>query len=164
MGRGNAIDFGNTLVAQGYATRVSDLQVGDILVYDEHNEYGHIASYLGENEMFEENCTMSPAHLAPNGTWTSRIGVYRPATWIYRMLPQYYNNSNNYQKGNEMRQVYNKGDGALHWFTETHWGDYHNYDELQADLNTGQAILPVIDWSNRSAPWDARIESTRVRV
>jgi hypothetical protein len=163
--RGNAIDFGNTLVSQGYAQPVTDcsqLTPGDILVYDEGTLYGHIALYIGDNQLFEENCALPPATKTPNGTWTSRIGDYRPATYIYRLLKQYF--TDNEQEDNNMRQVDNKGDGALHWFTDTHFGGYHDYDELVADLNNGQAVLPVIDWSDRSAPWDVRIESTRIRI
>jgi hypothetical protein len=162
--RGNAIDYGFTLNEQGYTDSVYSniLLPGDILVYHTNSQYGHIALYIGNNQIFEENCQLAPATLAYNGTMTSRIGTYRQANFIYRLKKQYYNEDN--KEENNMRKIYNKGDGALHWFTDTHFGNYHNYDELQADVNNGVAQLPVIDWSDRSAPWDVRIESTRVEI
>ncbi|MDR1448423.1 MAG: CHAP domain-containing protein [Candidatus Ancillula sp.] len=162
--RGDAIDFGNTLVAQEYADQTTgELVPGDILVYDEGTQYGHIALYIGNEQLFEENAAYPPASLASNGTWTSRIGAYRNATWAYRMRHQYYNN--NEQEGQDnMRHVYNKGDGALHWFTDTHYGGYHDYDELQADLNTGVAKMPVIDWTDPNYPLWVRCEATRIFV
>ncbi|MDR1447370.1 MAG: C40 family peptidase [Candidatus Ancillula sp.] len=163
--RGNAIDFGNTLVNQGYADQITgELVPGDILVYDVGTAYGHIALYIGGEQLFEENAAYPPASLASNGTWTSRIGAYRSATWAYRIRPQYYNNNNQEEGQDNMRHIFNTGDGALYWFNETHWGGYHDYDELQFDLNNGQATMPVIDWTDRRAPWDGRMKATRVFV
>ncbi|MDR2082336.1 MAG: C40 family peptidase [Candidatus Ancillula trichonymphae] len=161
--RGNALDFGSVLVAQGYAAQVSNLQPGDILVYDVGTPYGHIALYIDDNRLFEENAAVSPATLAMNGTWTSRVGDYRTATSVYRLGEQYYNENTN--GGSDMtRRLYNKGDGAIWWYTDTHYGAYSDGAQLDIDLQSGSAVLPVYDYTDRSAPWDIRIEQTRARL
>jgi hypothetical protein len=159
--RGNAKDYGENLVEQGLATYATEPQAGDILVWT-GGAYGHIALYLGSGVLFEENSNLTPATLAPNGTYTSRIGLYRTPDKIYRLKPQYYNNEK--KKGTIMRTLFNDGSGAIGWFTPTHWGYYSDPDELQVDINTGQATYPCIDWTNRSAPWDLRMKRTRIMV
>jgi cell wall-associated NlpC family hydrolase len=155
--------MGSTLVAQGCADKVSTqaLQAGDILVYDEGTPWGHIALYLGNNLLFEENAAYPPATKAANGTYTSRIGTYRPATYVYRMKLQYYNNNN--EKGKNMRKAWSDGK-SIYWFSDEYWGVYPNADALQIDINSGSVELPILDYSNRTAPWDARIKETRKQL
>ena len=69
--RGDAKDFGNTLVAQGIADRVGDLKRGDIIVWPyDGGGYGHIGVYMGDGTVFEENVSASGQHTADYGVGT----------------------------------------------------------------------------------------------
>lgn len=53
--RGHAKDYGDTLVSQGYADKVSTVKVGDIVVWKlDGGGYGHIGIYTS-NGVFEQN-------------------------------------------------------------------------------------------------------------
>lgn len=56
--RGDAKDFGNTLVKQGLAIQVKNPELGDLIVYEgtKENDYcGHIAIYISKNKMYDQN-------------------------------------------------------------------------------------------------------------
>lgn len=54
--RGHAMHFGDALVSEGWADRVGDVRVGDIIVWPyDGGGYGHIGVYVGNGQVFEEN-------------------------------------------------------------------------------------------------------------
>lgn len=56
--RGNAKDFGNSLVKEGVAIQVTSPEMGDLIVYEgtKENDYcGHIAIYISKNTMYDQN-------------------------------------------------------------------------------------------------------------
>jgi hypothetical protein len=54
--RGNAKDWINTYVNEGLGTRTSSLRKGDLLVFpNEANGYGHIAIYVNEEALYDQN-------------------------------------------------------------------------------------------------------------
>ena len=54
--RGNAKDWIKTYVEEGLGYTVSDPKKGDIIVFPNEAEgYGHIAIYLGENKIYDQN-------------------------------------------------------------------------------------------------------------
>lgn len=54
--RGHAKDYGDTLVAQGYAEKITNPQQGDIVVWkSDGGIYGHIGVVLSNNGVFECN-------------------------------------------------------------------------------------------------------------
>lgn len=57
--RGNAKDFGSSLVKDGLAIEVQVPSRGDLIVYSAtlKNKYGHIAIYIDKNQMYDQNNT-----------------------------------------------------------------------------------------------------------
>lgn len=55
--RGNAKDWDETLVSEGIAKKVKNPKKGDLIVYNPpySGKYGHIAIYLNNKEMFDQN-------------------------------------------------------------------------------------------------------------
>lgn len=55
--RGNAIDYGDNLIRNGYGTAVSTPKYGDILVYGANygGGYGHVVIYIDANTIFDQN-------------------------------------------------------------------------------------------------------------
>jgi hypothetical protein len=55
--RGNAKDFGNSLVKEGFAIEVQVPVKGDLIVYSGtlKNKYGHVAIYIDKNQMYDQN-------------------------------------------------------------------------------------------------------------
>ena len=54
--RGNAKDWINTYVAEGLGYTVADQRKGDIIVFpNEADGYGHIAVYVGDNKIYDQN-------------------------------------------------------------------------------------------------------------
>lgn len=84
--RGNAKDFGETLVAQGHAKRVSSVlrKRGDIVVWPlDGGGYGHIGVLASRNTVFEENVGLkgTPSKIvAGQRVYASRIDPLS-ATW-----------------------------------------------------------------------------------
>lgn len=99
--RGNAKDFGNTLVNQGLATVVSTANrlSGDIVVWPQDGgRYGHIGVLIDGDRIFEENVGLIGARseVVTGGTlvYASRIDPLY-ANWrvglpvFYRLVPKY---------------------------------------------------------------------------
>ena len=94
--RGNAKDFGNTLVNQGLAYEVAADQraQGDIVVWQQDGGgYGHIGVLLSGDRVFEQNVALpgsSTRVVAGNTVYSSRIDPFH-ANWrrggarVYRM-------------------------------------------------------------------------------
>lgn len=94
--RGNAKDFGNTLVNQGLAYEVApnQRQQGDIVVWPlDGGGYGHIGVLLSGDRVFEQNVALpgsSTRVVAGNTVYSSRIDPFH-ANWrrggvrVYRM-------------------------------------------------------------------------------
>ena len=94
--RGNAKDFGNTLVNQGLAYEVApnQRQQGDIVVWPlDGGGYGHIGVCLSGDRVFEQNVALpgsSTRVVAGNTVYSSRIDPFH-ANWrrggvrVYRM-------------------------------------------------------------------------------
>lgn len=74
--RGNAIDFGDSLVKEGYARKVDKAEYGDLIVF-ETGEYGHIGIYIDKNKMYDQN----------NGTHDSYKAGY---SMIFNVYKRYY--------------------------------------------------------------------------
>lgn len=58
--RGNAKDFGDSLVKEGLAVKVKEPRVGDIIVYKKEGIvknviYGHIAIYIDNDTIYDQN-------------------------------------------------------------------------------------------------------------
>lgn len=56
--RGHAKDFGNSLVKEGVAIQVTSPEMGDLIVYagsKDNSYYGHIAIYISQNKMYDQN-------------------------------------------------------------------------------------------------------------
>ncbi len=123
--RGNAKDFGNTLVAQGHAKRVSSVlrKRGDLAVWPlDGGGYGHIGVLASRNTVFEENVGLkgTPSKVvAGQRVYASRIDplsafwrvgkpkFYRVKT--YKEAPPYvvkYNNSNIRKRPSTHSEVY----------------------------------------------------------
>lgn len=94
--RGNAKDFGNTLVNQGLAYEVppNQRQQGDLVVWPQDGGgYGHIGVLLSGDRVFEQNVALpgsSVRVVAGNTVYSSRIDPFhanwrRGGTRIYRM-------------------------------------------------------------------------------
>lgn len=94
--RGNAKDFGNTLVNQGLAYEVApnQRQQGDLVVWPQDGGgYGHIGVCLSGDRVFEQNVALpgsSARVVAGNTVYSSRIDPFH-ANWrrggvrVYRM-------------------------------------------------------------------------------
>lgn len=94
--RGNAKDFGNTLVNQGLAYEVApnQRQQGDLVVWPQDGGgYGHIGVLLSGDRVFEQNVALpgsSARVVAGNTVYSSRIDPFH-ANWrrggvrVYRM-------------------------------------------------------------------------------
>lgn len=94
--RGNAKDFGNTLVNQGLAYEVApnQRQQGDLVVWPlDGGGYGHIGVLLSGDRVFEQNVALpgsSTRVVAGNTVYSSRIDPFH-ANWrrggvrVYRM-------------------------------------------------------------------------------
>ena len=94
--RGNAKDFGNTLVNQGLAYEVApnQRQQGDLVVWPlDGGGYGHIGVLLSGDRVFEQNVALpgsSARVVAGNTVYSSRIDPFH-ANWrrggvrVYRM-------------------------------------------------------------------------------
>ena len=94
--RGNAKDFGNTLVNQGLAYEVApnQRQQGDLVVWPQDGGgYGHIGVLLSGDRVFEQNVALpgsSTRVVAGNTVYSSRIDPFH-ANWrrggvrVYRM-------------------------------------------------------------------------------
>lgn len=94
--RGNAKDFGNTLVNQGLAYEVpaNQRQQGDLVVWPlDGGGYGHIGVLLSGDRVFEQNVALpgsSARVVAGNTVYSSRIDPFH-ANWrrggvrVYRM-------------------------------------------------------------------------------
>jgi|GEM_PF-984514 translation initiation factor IF-2 len=94
--RGNAKDFGNTLVNQGLAYEVppNQRQQGDLVVWPQDGGgYGHIGVSLSGDRVFEQNVALpgsSTRVVAGNTVYSSRIDPFH-ANWrrggvrVYRM-------------------------------------------------------------------------------
>lgn len=74
--RGNAIDFGDSLVKEGYARKVDKAEYGDLIVF-ETGEFGHIGIYIDKNKMYDQN----------NGTHDSYKAGY---SMIFNVYKRYY--------------------------------------------------------------------------
>ena len=114
--RGHAKDVGDTLVSQGYAYKVGSLIEGDIVVWKKDaGNYGHIAVYIGNNQVFESNAGVAGAPSkyvngsivygatinALNASWRKGgADYYRVRS--YKWLAQAVNNSNNNNQGGTM--------------------------------------------------------------
>ena len=57
--RGNAKDFGSSLVSDGLAIEIQVPAKGDLIVYSAtlKNKYGHVAIYIDKNQMYDQNNT-----------------------------------------------------------------------------------------------------------
>lgn len=57
--RGNAKDFGSSLVSDGLAIEIQVPSRGDLIVYSAtlKNKYGHVAIYIDKNQMYDQNNT-----------------------------------------------------------------------------------------------------------
>lgn len=67
--RGNAKDWINTYVAEGLGTITNELRKGDLLVFPNEAEgYGHIAIYVNEEALYDQNNHRHDNGLAGYGT------------------------------------------------------------------------------------------------
>ena len=85
--RGNAKDFGDTLVAQGYATVVTSPARGDLAIWKKDGGgYGHVGVVLSNSTIFEENAAIAGTaskkvpYYNPNGTIAGYSTVYASRT------------------------------------------------------------------------------------
>lgn len=113
--RGNAKDFGNTLVNQGLAYEVApnQRQQGDLVVWPlDGGGYGHIGVLLSGDRVFEQNVALpgsSARVVAGNTVYSSRIDPFH-ANWrrggvrVYRMRNYVGNRPS--VSDDQIRQVY----------------------------------------------------------
>jgi CHAP domain len=113
--RGNAKDFGNTLVNQGLAYEVppNQRQQGDLVVWPQDGGgYGHIGVLLSGDRVFEQNVALpgsSARVVAGNTVYSSRIDPFH-ANWrrggvrVYRMRNYVGNRPS--VSDDQIRQVY----------------------------------------------------------
>jgi hypothetical protein len=113
--RGNAKDFGNTLVNQGLAYEVppNQRQQGDLVVWPQDGGgYGHIGVLLSGDRVFEQNVALpgsSARVVAGNTVYLSRIDPFH-ANWrrggvrVYRMRNYVGNRPS--VSDDQIRQVY----------------------------------------------------------
>lgn len=113
--RGNAKDFGDTLVRQGLAYEVApnQRQQGDIVVWPlDGGGYGHIGVCLSGDRVFEQNVALpgsSTRVVAGNTVYSSRIDPFhanwrRGGTRVYRMRNYVGNRPS--VSDDQIRQVY----------------------------------------------------------
>lgn len=113
--RGNAKDFGNTLVNQGLAYEVpaNQRQQGDLIIWPQDGGgYGHIGVLLSGDRVFEQNVALpgsSVRVVAGNTVYSSRIDPFH-ANWrrggvrVYRMRNYVGNRPS--VSDDQIRQVY----------------------------------------------------------
>jgi hypothetical protein len=76
--RGHAKDWATNQNVLHYFDKVSTAKAGDILVYGAtpNNPYGHIAIYLGDNTMLDQNGTVA-RKVATGKMWSNPIAILR---------------------------------------------------------------------------------------
>lgn len=83
--RGNAKDFGDTLVKEGLAKVVKEPRIGDIIVYKKEGKvngvvYGHIAIYIDKETIYDQNDGYHDNYRAGYGKHLNSTETY------YRMI------------------------------------------------------------------------------
>ena len=74
--RGNARDWATTYVREGLGYKVSKAQKGDLVVYT-YKPYGHIAIFIDENTVYEQNVRSHDNRCAGYGAlWKNYAKVY----------------------------------------------------------------------------------------
>lgn len=146
--RGNAKDFGNTLVNQGLAYEVAANQraQGDIVVWQQDGGgYGHIGVLLSGDRVFEQNVALpgsSTRVIAGNTVYSSRIDpLYvnwrRGAPRFYRMRNYVGNRPS--VSDDQIRQVYREvlereaDEGGINHYRQQAAGGW-TIDQIRSDL------------------------------
>ena len=146
--RGNAKDFGNTLVNQGLAYEVApnQRQQGDIVVWPQDGGgYGHIGVLLSGDRVFEQNVALpgsSTRVVAGNTVYSSRIDPFH-ANWrrggvrVYRMRNYVGNRPS--VSDDQIRQVYREvlereaDEGGINHYRQQAAKGW-NIDQIRSDL------------------------------
>ena len=146
--RGNAKDFGNTLINQGLAYEVpaNQRQQGDLVVWPQDGGgYGHIGVLLSGDRVFEQNVALpgsSARVVAGNTVYSSRIDPFH-ANWrrggvrVYRMRNYVGNRPS--VSDDQIRQVYREvlereaDEGGINHYRQQAAKGW-NVDQIRSDL------------------------------
>lgn len=146
--RGNAKDFGNTLVNQGLAYEVppNQRQQGDLVVWPlDGGGYGHIGVLLSGDRIFEQNVALpgsSTRVVAGNTVYSSRIDPFhanwrRGGTRVYRMRNYVGNRPS--VSDDQIKQVYREvlereaDEGGINHYRQQAAGGW-SIDQIRSDL------------------------------
>lgn len=146
--RGNAKDFGNTLVNQGLAYEVApnQRQQGDLVVWPlDGGGYGHIGVLLSGDRIFEQNVALpgsSTRVVAGNTVYSSRIDPFhanwrRGGTRVYRMRNYVGNRPS--VSDDQIKQVYREvlereaDEGGINHYRQQAAGGW-SIDQIRSDL------------------------------